>query len=61
MAQPKPPQAMKPLKSLFASDPERLERLGIEAAGIYFDWSKTHLDEKLIDQFAKRLADSRVR
>ena len=42
------------LDALFASEPDRLSRLSFEVAGLYFDWSKTHLDRALIDSFAKR-------
>ena len=45
---------MKRLDELFVAEPDRLSRLGLEAAGLYFDWSKTHLDEGLIDQFISR-------
>ncbi len=44
-----------PLKSLvllFAEEPDRLQRLSSTVAGIYFDWSKTHLDETLLEAFA---------
>ncbi|HEX2804429.1 MAG TPA: glucose-6-phosphate isomerase, partial [Sphingomicrobium sp.] len=44
---------LKRLDRLFAEEPDRLERLAHEVAGIYFDWSKTHLDEPLIAAFAK--------
>ncbi|HVL79480.1 MAG TPA: glucose-6-phosphate isomerase [Sphingomicrobium sp.] len=43
---------------LFERDPDRLERLGLDVAGIRFDWSKTHLDEALIGHFLE-LARSR--
>jgi glucose-6-phosphate isomerase len=43
---------LKPLTSLFAEEPDRLRRLTRELAGIYFDWSKTHLDDELLDAFA---------
>lgn len=43
---------LKPLASLFAEDPDRLERLSSQIAGIYFDWSKTHLDPDLLNAFA---------
>jgi glucose-6-phosphate isomerase len=49
---------LKRLDELFAGDPDRLGRLRREAAGIYFDWSKTHLDATLIGEFA-RLADAK--
>ena len=41
------------LAELFEADPGRLERLTIEVAGLYFDWSKTHLDAGLVDQFGE--------
>jgi glucose-6-phosphate isomerase len=44
------------LTELFAKEPDRLSRLSAEVAGIYFDWSKTHLDEGLLGSFAA-LAD----
>ena len=36
--------AMARLDELFVSDPERLSRLSLEVGGMYFDWSKTHID-----------------
>jgi glucose-6-phosphate isomerase len=42
------------LEELFKAEPDRLSRLSFEAAGIYFDWSKTHLDEQLIGEFVER-------
>ena len=42
------------IDELFAAEPDRLARLSFEAAGIYFDWSKTHLDEGHIKQFTAR-------
>jgi glucose-6-phosphate isomerase len=45
---------VKRLDELFAAEPDRLSRLTLEAAGIYFDWSKTHLDEQILDQFTAR-------
>ena len=42
------------LGELFASEPDRLSRLSFEAAGIYFDWSKTHLDQMRIADFLAR-------
>jgi len=32
------------LKDLFAHDAGRVENFSWEAAGIWFDWSKTHID-----------------
>ena len=43
---------LRELGSLFACDPDRLARLSSEVAGIYFDWSKTHLDGELLDAFS---------
>src|SRR5919107_5348686 len=45
---------IKRLDELFAAEPDRLSRLTLEAAGIYFDWSKTHLDQALIGEFLAR-------
>ena len=44
----------KTIEQLFAAEPDRLSRLTFEAAGLYFDWSKTHLDEPSIAAFKKR-------
>jgi glucose-6-phosphate isomerase len=49
---------LKPLVSLFAAEPDRLARLSSAVAGIYFDWSKTHLDSELVEAFAA-LADEK--
>ena len=46
--------AIKRLEQLFATEHDRLSRLSFEAAGIYFDWSKTHLDEEQIGSFIAR-------
>src|SRR5438270_3452649 len=46
--------SFKRLDQLFAVEPDRLSKLSFEAAGIYFDWSKTHLDQRLIGEFAAR-------
>ena len=46
--------SIKRLDELFAAEPDRLSRLSFEAAGIYFDWSKTHLDQAILDQFLGR-------
>jgi glucose-6-phosphate isomerase len=42
---------VKPLEALFTAEPDRLSRLSFEVAGLYFDWSKTHLDAKLLKAF----------
>ena len=47
-------KSIKRLDELFAAEPDRLSRLSFEAAGIYFDWSKTHLDQPLIGDFLSR-------
>lgn len=45
------------LGDLFAADPERVERLALDVAGIYFDFSKTHLDGDALAAFVA-LADA---
>ena len=45
---------IKRLDELFAAEPDRLSSLSFEAAGIYFDWSKTHLDIELLGAFERR-------
>jgi glucose-6-phosphate isomerase len=49
---------LRPLERLFADEPDRLSLLTREVAGIYFDWSKTHLDTELLGAFCD-LADER--
>lgn len=39
------------LTELFSSDASRVALLSRDAAGIHFDWSKTHLDSALIGKF----------
>src|SRR3982750_4239747 len=46
--------SIKRLDELFAAEPDRLSRLSFGAAAIYFDWSKTHLDQSIIDRFVAR-------
>src|SRR5947209_16326647 len=46
--------SIKRLDELFAAEPDRLSRLSFEVAGLYFDWSKTHLDQAMIDEFTTR-------
>ena len=41
------------LKDLFASEPDRLQRLTLEEAGIRFDFSKTHLSSAAVSTFEK--------
>ena len=42
------------LDELFKAEPDRLSRLSFEVAGIYFDWSKTHLDAPTVKRFEDR-------
>jgi glucose-6-phosphate isomerase len=42
------PSSIKRLDELFAAEPDRLSRLSFEIAGLYFDWSKTHLDAAVL-------------
>ncbi|WP_114953820.1 glucose-6-phosphate isomerase [Sphingosinicella terrae] len=50
------PGAAATLADLFDAEPDRLDRMVIEEAGLRFDFSKTHLDRGLVDAFA-RIAD----
>ncbi len=54
MAERPQQQAGKTLEQLFEAEPDRLSRLTATLAGIYFDWTKTHLDSARIDQFIER-------
>ena len=45
------------LDALFAAEPDRLSNLSFEVAGIYFDFSKTHLDQQILEQFAGRAVE----
>jgi glucose-6-phosphate isomerase len=42
----------RPLKELFAAEPDRLGALTVEESGIRFDFSKTHLDRAALEAFA---------
>jgi glucose-6-phosphate isomerase len=42
----------KPLSELFEADGERVKKLSRDVAAIHFDWSKTHLDEDILGEFA---------
>jgi glucose-6-phosphate isomerase len=46
------------LGELFEAEPDRLSRLSFEVAGLYFDWSKTHLDNARIAKFIERASGS---
>ena len=52
--------AVQRLEALFKAEPDRLSRLSFEVAGIYFDWSKTHLDAGLLESFAAMSAERRL-
>jgi len=54
MAERPQPKATKTLKRLFDEEPDRLSRFTFEAAGIYFDWSKTHLDPEVMERSVVR-------
>ena len=45
------------LTALFEDDADRLSTLALDAAGLHFDWSKTHLDAELVGKFV-RLAEA---
>ncbi len=46
-----------PLTGLFDKDGQRVAKFGLEQAGIYFDFSKTHLDGDVVDAFIKLAND----
>jgi glucose-6-phosphate isomerase len=54
MAERPQQDASKTLRQIFDSEPDRLSRLTFDAAGIYFDWSKTHLDRARVERFLER-------
>ena len=54
MAERQQPSATTSLKALFEAEPDRLSRYTFSIAGIYFDWSKTHLDQARVAQFLGR-------
>ena len=47
-------QAIRRLDELFTAEPDRLSRLTFDISGIYFDWSKTHLDQEILRAFIER-------
>jgi glucose-6-phosphate isomerase len=47
------------LDELFAAEPDRLSRFSFEVAGLYFDWSKTHLDQAAVERGLARAESSR--
>jgi glucose-6-phosphate isomerase len=49
---------LEPIEALFEHEPDRLKHLTREVAGLYFDWSKTHLDGPLLDAFESLAKES---
>jgi glucose-6-phosphate isomerase len=54
MAREQQQKGTRTLEELFVDEPDRLSRLSFEVAGLYFDWSKTHLDQGQIGHFIAR-------
>jgi glucose-6-phosphate isomerase len=54
MADKQQQAAGRTIEQLFADEPDRLSRMSLDAAGIYFDWSKTHLDAATLEAFTAR-------
>jgi glucose-6-phosphate isomerase len=50
------PEREPTLEELFTAEPDRLSRLSFDVAGLYFDWSKTHLQRGRFNQFVERVA-----
>lgn len=48
-----------PIATLLTDDETRLEKLSFDIAGLYVDFSKTHLDDALIDHFIALASDRR--
>ncbi|PWT89827.1 MAG: glucose-6-phosphate isomerase, partial [Proteobacteria bacterium] len=49
------------LRKLFADDPERGERLAVEAAGIYFDYSKNRITDETLRLLLQLAEESGLR
>jgi glucose-6-phosphate isomerase len=49
------------LRQLFTADPQRGERLALEAAGIYFDYSKHRVTEETLSLLVQLAEESRLR
>jgi glucose-6-phosphate isomerase len=49
------------LRTLFAEDPKRGERLALEAAGVYLDYSKNRLTEETLGLLVRLADESRLR
>nr|NUR37982.1 glucose-6-phosphate isomerase [Sphingomonas sp.] len=54
MPTPSEQPASPTLQDLFKAEPDRLSRLSFEVAGLYFDWSKTHLDRASVKRLEER-------
>lgn len=54
MTRPPSDAVLPELERLFQDEPDRLSRLSFEASGLYFDWSKTHLDHAWIEAMVER-------
>jgi glucose-6-phosphate isomerase len=48
------------LRELFADDPERGERLSVEGAGLYLDYSKNRVTDETIELLARLAEESRL-
>src|SRR5437764_13472313 len=55
MAREQEQKGRRTLDQLFAAEPDRLSRLSFEVAGLYFDWSKTHLDAAILEKSLARV------
>jgi len=40
------------MRSLFAADPQRFDKLSVEAAGLFLDYSKNRLDGRTLELLA---------
>src|SRR3954469_22567336 len=49
------------LRELFANDPERGQRMAIEAVGLYFDYSKNRVTDETMSLLLKLAEESRLR
>ena len=49
------------LRQLFADDPKRGERLTLEAAGVFLDYSKHRIDDQTIKLLLQLADESRLR
>ena len=54
MASEEQQDGVRRIDELFAAEPDRLASLSFEVAGLYFDWSKTHLDASILEELLHR-------